>query len=200
MAGTESGLQNPVNPVSFVPPKRIAIWRDEIEFPGERGAMLQLIFLIIFPFAVYKAWKNVQLAKLSTGWPTTTGKVTAAETVKVTFRRQPRVTYSYSVNGTPFTSQRISFAGGYRPKDTDAILARYPVGQEVSVSYAPENPAEATLETGATKQVKSQLNLLLICFAIIVVLNIVTYYVKSLDRKERQIRTFGDAGLLVTPV
>ena len=162
--------------------------------------MLQLIFLIIFPFAVYKAWKNVQLAKLSTAWPTTTGKVTAAETVKVTFRRQPRVTYSYSVNGTPFASQRISFAGGYRPKDTDAILARYPVGKEVSVSYAPNNPAEATLETGATKQVRSQLNLLLICFAIIVVLNIVTYYVKSLDQKERRTPTFGAAGLLVSPV
>ena len=69
--------------------------------------MLQLIFLIIFPFAVWKAWKNVQLAKVSTGWPTTTGKVTASETVKVMFRRQPRVTYSYAVNGAPFTSQRI---------------------------------------------------------------------------------------------
>ena len=163
--------------------------------------MLQLIFLIIFPFAVYKAWKNVQMAKRSTAWPTTPGKITAAETVKVTFRRQPRVTYSYSVNGTPFTSQRISFAGGHRPKDTDAILARYPVGQEVSVSYAPENPAEATLETGATKQVRSQLNILLICFAIIVVLNVITYYVKNLDRKARPtIRTYGAAGLLVTPV
>ena len=163
--------------------------------------MLQLIFLIIFPFAVYKAWKNVQKAKLSTAWPTTTGKVTAAETVKVTFRRQPRVTYSYSVNGASFVSQRISFAGGHRPKDTDAILARYPVGREVTVSYAPENPAEATLETGATKQVRSQLNLLLICFAIIVVLNVLTYYVKNLDKKERSpIRTYGAAGLVVSPV
>ena len=92
--------------------------------------MLQLIFLIVFPFAVYKAWKNVQLAKLSTGWPTTTGRITAAETMKVMFRRQPRMTYSYSVNGAPFTSQRISFAGGYKPKEIDAILARYPVGKK----------------------------------------------------------------------
>jgi hypothetical protein len=166
----------------------------------EISTVLQLIFLIIFPFAVYKAWKNVQMAKLSTGWPTTTGKVTAAETVKVTFRRQPRVTYSYSVNGAPYVSQRMSFAGGYRPKDTDAILGRYPVGKEVSVSYAPENPAEATLETGATKQVRSQLNILLICFVIIVVLNVVTYYVKSLDKKERRTRTYGAAGLLVNPL
>jgi hypothetical protein len=163
--------------------------------------MFQLIFLIFFPFAVWKAWKNVQLARVSTGWPTTTGKITAAETMKVMFRRQPRVTYSYSVNGASFASQRISFAGGYRPKETDAILARYPVGKEVPVSYAPENPAEATLETGATKQVRSQLNILLILFAIVVVLNVVTYYVKSLDKDTRPpIRTYGAAGLLVNPV
>lgn len=163
--------------------------------------MLQLIFLIVFPFAVWKAWKNVQLAKVSTGWPTTTGRITAAETVKVLFRRQPRVTYSYSVNGASFASQRISFAGGYRPKETDVILARYPIGKEVPVSYAPENPAEATLETGATKHVRSQLNILLILFAIIVVLNVITYCVKSLDQKRRPpIRTYGAAELLVNPV
>ena len=163
--------------------------------------MLQLIFLIFFPFAVYKAWKNVQLAKVSTHWPTTTGKITAAETVKVMFRRQPRVTYTYSVNDRPFASQRISFAGGYRPKETDAILTRYPIGNEVAVSYSPENPAEATLETGATKQVRSQLNILLLLFAIVVVLNIITYYVKSLDEKRRPpARTYGAASLLVSPV
>jgi hypothetical protein len=163
--------------------------------------VLQLIFLIIFPFAVYKAWKNVQMAKLSTGWPTTPGRITAAETVKVTFRRQPRVTYAYSVNGAPLVSQRISFAGGYRPKDTDAILAHYPVGKEVSVSYSPDNPAEATLETGATKQVKLQLNFLLICFAIIIVMNIITYYVKSLDQKRKPpVRTYGAARLMVDAV
>lgn len=162
--------------------------------------MLQLIFLIVFPFAVWKAWKNVQSAKLSIGWPTTTGKITAAETVKVMFRRQPRVTYSYSVNGRPFASQRISFAGGYKPREIDAILARYPVGKEVPVSYAPENPVEATLETGATPQVKSQLNILLILFAVIVVLNVITYYVKSLDQKRRPPkRTYGDIGLIANP-
>lgn len=162
--------------------------------------MLQLIFLIFFPFAVWKAWKNVQLAKASTSWPSAPGRITAAETMKVMFRRQPRVTYSYSVNDRTFASQRISFAGGYKPKETDAILARYPVGREVAVSYAPDNPVEATLETGATKQVRSQLNVLLILFAVIVVLNVITYYVKSLDKNRRPpIRTYGDAGLVVDP-
>ena len=162
--------------------------------------MLQLIFLIAFPFAVWKAWKNVQLAKVSTGWPTTTGKITAAETVRVMFRRQPRVTYSYSANGTAFTSQRISFAGGYRPKETDAILARYPIGKEVPVSYAPENPAEATLETGATKQVRAQLNILVILFVVIIVLNVFTYFVRGLDKKRQPIRTYGATEMIANPV
>ena len=147
--------------------------------------MLSLIFLVVFPFAVWKAWQNVQLAKASTGWPTTTGKITAAETAKVMFRRQPRVTYTYSVNGAPYTFQRISFAGGYPPKETDPILARYPVGSEVPVSYAPDNPKEATLETGANKQVTAQLRVLVIFFILIILLNVLNYYLRGLNRETK---------------
>jgi hypothetical protein len=159
--------------------------------------MLSLIFLVVFPFAVWKAWKNIQMARASTAWPTTTGRVVAAETAKVLFRRQPRVTYSYSVNGAPYTSQRISFAGGYRPKETDAILGRYPVGSEVPVSYAPDNPREAALETGATKQVTAQLRMLLIFFVLIVVMNILNFYLKTLNKENRRpVHTYGVVDLL----
>jgi hypothetical protein len=154
--------------------------------------VLSLIFLIVFPFAVWKAWQNVQMAKASTAWPTTTGKITAAETAKVMFRRQPRITYSYSVNGTPFSSQRISFAGGYRPKETDEILSRYPVGSEVTVAYAPDKPAEATLETGANKQVTAQLRMLLIFFVLIVLLNVFNFWLRTVNKETRpRIRTYG---------
>ena len=158
--------------------------------------MLSLIFLIVFPFAAWKAWKNIQMARASTSWPTTAGNVVASECVKVMFRKQPRVTYSYAVNGTAYSSQRISFAGGYRPKETDAILARYPVGSEISVSYAPDKPAESTLETGANKQVTAQLRMLLIFFVVIVLLNILTYYLRGLNTENRRPgRTYGLAVL-----
>jgi hypothetical protein len=154
--------------------------------------MLQLIFLIAFPFAVWKAWQNIQLAKVSTGWPTTPGKVTASETAKVMFRRQPRVTYSYAVNGKTFSSQRISFAGGYPAKETEAVLSRYPVGSDVTVSHAPDNPAEAALETGASKQVIAPLRMLLIFFVLIILLNVLNYYVKTLNKETKPpIRTYG---------
>jgi hypothetical protein len=159
---------------------------------GNLQTVLSLIFLVVFPFAVWKAWQNVQMAKASTAWPTTTGKVTAAEAAKVMFRRQPRITYSYSVNGASFTSQRISFAGGYRPKETDEILSRYPVGSDVTVSYAPDKPAEATLETGANKQVTAQLRMLLVFFALIVLLNVFNFWLRTVNKDTRPpIRTYG---------
>jgi hypothetical protein len=158
--------------------------------------MLTLLFLIVFPFAVYKAWKNVQMAKASVNWPTTTGRITAADVKKVVFRRQPQISYAYSVNGTPFTSQRVSFAGGYKPKEVDPVLARYPVGSEVVVAHDPQNPAEATLETGANKQVKAQLNVLLVCFVLIVVVNILSFWVRSSSQRSGPARrTYGMAVL-----
>ncbi|HVF72261.1 MAG TPA: DUF3592 domain-containing protein [Chthoniobacterales bacterium] len=140
--------------------------------------MLALIFLIVFPFAIYKAWKNVQTAKASTAWPTTPGRITSSGTKKVMFRRQPLITYSYAVHGAPYTSQRVSFAAGYPGKDIDSILARYPVGSEVNVAHDPQNPAEATLETGATAQVTAQVRVLLICFILIVLVNVLSYFLR----------------------
>jgi len=141
--------------------------------------MLALIFLIVFPFAFYKAWKNVQMAKASTSWPTTAGRITASDTATVMFRRQPRIAYSYSVNGAPFTSQRVSFAGGYKPKDVDPILASYPVGAEVTVAHNPQNPAEATLETGANKPVTAQVRILVICLILVVAVNVLSFIMRS---------------------
>jgi hypothetical protein len=159
--------------------------------------MLSLLFLIVFPFAIYKAWKNVQMAKASVNWPTTTGRITASDTKKVVFRRQPQITYSYSVNGTPFTSQRVSFAGGFKPKEVDPILARYPVGSEVTVAHDPQNPTEATLETGANKQVTAQVRILLICFILIIAVNILSYFVKGPNRTSRS--SGRSYGLLLKP-
>ena len=159
--------------------------------------MLHLIFLIVFPFAVWKAWKNIQLAKASTAWPTVSGTIKTSETAKVMFRKQPRVTYSYSVNGAPFTGNRISFAAGYPPKETDAILGRYPVGQEVTVAHTPEDPAQATLETGSNRQVTAEMRLLLICLVVIVLSNVLYFYVKRQSQERRPpIRIYGVAEVI----
>jgi hypothetical protein len=141
--------------------------------------MLALIFLIAFPFALYKAMQNVKMAKASTTWPTAPGTVTASGIKKVMFRRQPQIAYTYSVNGTPFTAQRVSFASGYKSNEVDPILARYPVGGPVTVAHNPQNPAEAALETGSNKQVTAQVRVLWICFILIVVVNVLSYALRS---------------------
>ena len=91
--------------------------------------MLTLIFLIFFPFAIWNAWRTMQTAKASASWPTTEGTVTASETVKQMFRAQPRVSYSYTVDGKPYTGRRVSFAAAVPPKETPSVLARYPVAR-----------------------------------------------------------------------
>ena len=78
--------------------------------------MLTLIFLIAFPFALWKAWQNIQMAKASTGWPTVTGTVTTSARAKVMFRKQPRVIYSYSVNGAPSPGNGFLLPVGIRPE------------------------------------------------------------------------------------
>jgi hypothetical protein len=68
------------------------------------------------------------------------------------------------------------------------------MGQEVVVAYAPENPAEATLETGSNWQVRSQVRMLLICFVLILLLNVLNFYLARLNKRTRSsIPTYGAA-------
>jgi len=143
--------------------------------------MFSLIFFVAFPFLIWKAWQTHQTAKASTGWPTTTGTITKVERFKRLFRSLPRVAYSYSVDGKPYNSERLSFATGYRPKEVDEVLSRYAVGQSVPVSYLPTNPAEAVLEPGSNRQVTASIRLLIICFVLLVIVNVVQFYLKGLE-------------------
>ena len=143
--------------------------------------MLTLIFLIFFPFAIWNAWRTIQTAKASTSWPTTTGTITTSETVKQMFRSQPRVSYDYTVDGKPYTGRRISFAAAVPPKETPSVLARYPVGQGVTVQYAPDKPSESVLEAGSNRHVTAQLRTLVACFIIIVIVNVGLYFLRGLE-------------------
>ena len=86
--------------------------------------MLSLIFLIAFPFLLWKSWQTHQLAKASVSWPTTAATITKVERVKRFFRSLPRVAYTYVVDGKEYASERISFATAYRPHEVDAVLSR----------------------------------------------------------------------------
>ncbi len=143
--------------------------------------MFSLIFLVAFPFLLWKAWQNHQTAKASSTWPTTTGTITKVERYKRLFRSLPRVGYNYSVEGKAYDSERLSFATGYRPKEVEEILGRYSVGQSVPVSYLPAKPTEAVLEPGSNRQVTSSIRMLIICFVLLVLVNVAQFYLKGLE-------------------
>lgn len=154
--------------------------------------MLSLIFIIAFPFVIWAAWKNIKMAEASTSWPHVNGTVTAADRAKVMFRTQPRVTYSYSVNNVPYTSKRISFVGGVPSKETDSVLARYPVGENVVVHYAPGDPAQAALEPGSSPAVVKPFRSLIILFVMLILANFGRLAVAKLEPDKPKPRTYGD--------
>jgi len=142
--------------------------------------MFSLIFFIAFPFLIWKAWQTHQTAKASLAWPTTTGTITKVERFKRLFRSLPRVVYAYSVDGKPYSSERISFAAGYRAKEVDAVLSRYAVGQTVPVSYSPNVPSEAVIEPGSGPHVTATMRTLLICFVLLVIVNVAQFFLKGM--------------------
>ena len=153
--------------------------------------MLALIFFIAFPFLLWKALQTHQTAKASVAWPTTEGTITKVERFKRFFRWLPRVAYTYSVGEKSYVSERISFAAGYRPKEVDEVLSRYTVGQIVPVYYPPEKPTEAVLQPGSNKQVTAPIRMLVICFVILLVLNVAQFFLKRANERENQRRTYG---------
>ncbi len=154
--------------------------------------MLALIFFIAFPFLLWKAWQTHQTAKASVAWPTTSGTITKVERFKRFFRWLPRIAYTYSVGERTYSSERVSFVSGYRPKEVDQVLARYAVGQAVVVYYPPEKPVEAVLEPGSNKQVTAPIRMLVICFVLLVVLNIAQFFLKRAQTDERPRAVYGD--------
>lgn len=154
--------------------------------------MLSLIAIVLFPFAIWHLWKNIQMAKASTAWPGVDGLVTAAERKRIALRMQPRVTYSYAVNGVNFTSNRVSFAAAIPKKEIDNVLARYPVDQAVTVHYQPDNPAQAALEPGSGPHIIAPFRGLIIVFIFLILANVVAFVVPNLEPKKPHYRTYDD--------
>jgi hypothetical protein len=153
--------------------------------------MIALIALICFPFAIWQAWKNLKMAQASPGWPAVDGMVTASERGRVALRTQPRVTYSYAVNGVPHTAKRVSFTPAVPKEKIDEVLSRYPVGEKITVHYLPENPVQAVLEPGSGPQVVAQLRSIIIIFIIFILAQALLTYLRWNEEENGRVRTYG---------
>lgn len=125
------------------------------------GAIFILFVVAMFPtlilvaFAV-KMWEVRQASR----WPSEPGKVVISKVkshkkkpsepgynfsdTEVT--NEPQVEYDFLVGGSKYRGTRITIGEKTSGFELESILARYPVGAEVTVYYDPANPKKAVLE------------------------------------------------------
>ncbi len=100
-------------------------------------------------------WNVLQNARVSESWPTTTGEILSSN-VRIDDDDEGTsyfgdVTFRYVVADLPYTSDNVSFGqyGGNR-SHAEEIVAKYPVGSQVTVYYDPNEVETAVLEPGVT--------------------------------------------------
>ena len=135
--------------------------------PGVRFFIVRimpLVFLGLAAWTGYKGVNEVTLARASDKWPTIPGKIIGSSVKESTERDNDgfertsygaNVQYEFTVGGAIIHGTRVAF-GDYSSEDrshADELVARYPVGKEVTVRYQPSNPQECVLEAGVSGQV-----------------------------------------------
>ncbi len=128
---------------------------SEFLFPLLLSLGLIALGLIFGAMALNLFYKNIQdwtRARQSKTWPSTPGHITKAELVWVRGGRsahpKPVITYTYSVDGVPYTGDRIAFeyAHVHARDEVEAILQRFPTGSSPPVYYDPARPQDSALE------------------------------------------------------
>jgi hypothetical protein len=162
--------------------------------------VLALIGLILCPYLIWTASKNIRLARESASWPTAPGAVTKSERTARLWQKQPRVTYSYAVDGKVYTSGNVIIGGAVNPKATDATLSLYPLGSTVTVHYSPRDHALAVLEPGPSRYLYAVRRLYLLWLVVIVAGQVLIFAANRWlidDGKSEQAstRTYGDGQL-----
>lgn len=132
------------------------------------GLILVVSFVFLFSgigFVLILLYqRKKKKATVSMSWPETKGTVIKSEVSvgESVFgsddegQSQPMysalVSYTYQVENTLYTSDRISFGGksSYsKPDKVKMVLGHYPEGKSVSVFYDPKKPEEAVLARSA---------------------------------------------------
>ena len=129
-------------------------WDAIVEFLGS------LIAMAGFVAFVYVFYKNNQMQKRNIGnetWPTVEGKILKSEVVQQYFFLQqysyePRIHYSYSVEGKTYESDSISmrFLSSKSADTVQEVVGNYPAGSQATVYYNPDDPEESVLIPGVS--------------------------------------------------
>jgi hypothetical protein len=124
-----------------------------------------LITLAMFGAGIFFIlWGGYEIMEgyASKKWPSVMGKVTSSyvqkqvRSIKDSSKKPtyyPKVRYQYSVGGKSYTGDRISFSGGdggEKKSEAQAVVDRYPSGQQVIVYYDLKHLERAVLIMGFT--------------------------------------------------
>jgi hypothetical protein len=126
------------------------------------GMPIAMVLICFGCVALYIS--ELRKSKASAAWPTTQGRIVDAKVVEHVETRtdddgdeststvyRPDIRYSYRVDGADHTADtwkgRVRYSTG-SPKYAEGVVARYPVGQTVTVHYDPADPGMGVLEPG----------------------------------------------------
>jgi hypothetical protein len=125
------------------------------------AAVSLLLGVIGMVNGLYWLWKS----RRSRNWPTAPGTIVMSQLITktdanlteirdllTTTTYGAKIRYSYTVAGRSLKGGRVGWTAGRLARtDHDARkrMTKYPVGQQVTVYYQPDNPENAVLETAA---------------------------------------------------
>jgi Protein of unknown function (DUF3592) len=130
------------------------------------GFLLPVAAILVGGFCIAGFTVVRRQARVSTAWPTASGKITAAavasETLRVgeesrdsrprfETRYRPVINYVYRVDGHDYYGSGIAGSGTLlhaTPTAAQAVVDAYPVGRDVAVYYDPARPRTAVLARG----------------------------------------------------
>lgn len=122
----------------------------EVPTPKERCMLLLKLVLLLLGLLLVglAAWIRTMNARAA-GWPQARGVIVRSEHERAVDSDNDAVhiEFEYTVGGRTHRAARVSYAGVPAQRvDKEALVARYPVGREVTVHYDPATPGRATLE------------------------------------------------------
>jgi len=129
-------------------------------FSTYEGQLLLLFALVPVGITLLVAREKLGRIRQAASWQSAPGKVIESQisdsipdsTIRnELFENMPRVRYAFAADGRNFVGERISFGDDTGGANTQATLARYPVGREVTVYFNPGDPEDCVLEREAPK-------------------------------------------------
>ena len=129
--------------------------------PTIQSRKMNQIFLFIFTVLAavgsIKLLFNLYNADISRKWPECTATIIESSYEKVGggfdegIAYRVTISYRYMVGGTQYENSNYDFCNQFVDKyEQEQLLARYPVGKEITIRVNPKKPANAVIIPGAT--------------------------------------------------